>query len=690
MVDWFVDHENTPMYPSAYMSVPANAAALPQDGDGKATGGGSAPTVSSASWNLASATASAGVISVMGASVTGLNASGSALATAIATAINASTTAVTAANGNIANVYLKALVWAVSSGAVLTVYSRIASASLNYATNSACVMATGAGWTAPPATAQFSGGVSGPWRYLFNTNVLAASVSDSVGTSVGVYGAMPATTMGAPVAGDVIHIRTKRAGADIVLVWPTAASCLVTSRSVGSLSAPLTFLTDNGVKWPGDAGVFTMKADGSLTLNRAMYTPPLSAIKQIWSGVNLSATTRNWRHEITGLLDNSNYMYRLGSASSSTGNVDILSMEATGLNGGVMNNANTTFPYFEIWAPVGSIFPRDTPSMTLIDFVCKSASRHSAIVAGGANETAFLRQVNCLWDHSGCTTASSDAMVSSFAPNGGLGNYRFEAIGCRWINFPSAANQSGWQNHINRKCTVILRDCTFDNIKMFGGTANGGIVGAAESITPDYDLLCSIQVTSTLANRPVIYETFRKAFGWFDAAAPKTVASVLPDGITTFSVRSTVTTEIGKVGKGNPVFFPRLSKINSLADGNRTAKLRILVDNNINTALGSRPPNDAEMFVQITYVGTDGLPYTKSTRAMPWITPTALTVGAGADWSATSYDVNGVSHSYSPYEISVSLDSVKGYSELGLTFGQGCQSSSVDNYVFIDPEWSLT
>ncbi|EXI92122.1 MAG: hypothetical protein AW12_00865 [Candidatus Accumulibacter sp. BA-94] len=217
MADFYCDHQNTALYPTAYMSTPASAASLPQDGDGTVNGAGATPAVSSAVWDLTSASASSGTMTVMGATITGLTNSGSGLASAIATAINASTAITTAPNGNCGSVYLKALVWATSSGATLTVYSRIASVALNYANNAACAMAVGTGWTSPPATAQFSGGVSGPFAYMFTVAALAAAVSATVGTTAGSYGAMPATVMGAIAAGDKIHVRTKRGGANVTI-----------------------------------------------------------------------------------------------------------------------------------------------------------------------------------------------------------------------------------------------------------------------------------------------------------------------------------------------------------------------------------------------------------------------------------------------------------------------------------------
>ena len=164
MSAWHIDH-GCVLYPSAYMSVPASAASLPQEGDGLTNGLGATPTVAVATMDFAGSTAVSGASFAVhgatltcvtsGATPTQFNAGAMAtLAANLAAAINAATALPTTSTGGISP-YLKALVWASASGAVLTVYTRIASSLLNTASNASATLACGTlgSWTSPPASA---------------------------------------------------------------------------------------------------------------------------------------------------------------------------------------------------------------------------------------------------------------------------------------------------------------------------------------------------------------------------------------------------------------------------------------------------------------------------------------------------------------------------------------------------------
>lgn len=702
MADWHIDHGCT-LYPSAYMSAPTGAGSFPQEGDGSVTGTGAAPAVAVATMDFATATAAAGAsFGVHGATLTCV-ASGagttqfnagtmSALATSLAAAINAATAPPTVTTGGMSTPYLKALVWASASGTVLTVYSRIASTALNQSVNASCTLICGAlaNWTSPPATTNFSGGVSGPWAHFWNTAALAASINGAISV-VSSYGGFMVTMMGLPVAGDTVFIRTARAGSNIVVLMPTTSFALTSGRVIGTVAAPLTFLADAGIKWAGDSGVFTISLDGSQTANRSFLAP--SGSRHIWSGVDLTSTTRNWRFEITGVPQVNNYTFQIGTANYSSSPLDIRSIELTGAAGAVLNNLNSTYPYVGIagLSSNASLGRDGQPLLTLVNVIFKTKGAAGLFSCGGASGgTGYYmtaRAIGCTFDHTGLTAVSAQAIFANFSA---AGNVKLEAEQCQWLGFPAAANQSGLQAYSTARAFLSMRDCTFDNIKLMGGTANGGLLGAADALgTENAEWQRCIQVVSSISSRPFVFENSRRSFGWVDSAAPKIVTSLLPDGVTSFSIRGGVSTEAGIIGVARPVIYPRLAKINALADGSRTATLRLLVDNNIKTFNGARDPNNAEFWIAVSYVGTDGLAKRVSTRIMPGAAPASITVGTASDWTAVAYDVNGISHAYSAYTISVSLPNVKALCDLGLELFQAVQSASLDNLVFIDPEWLL-
>ena len=94
MADFYCDVSAVGNEYQAYTDVPTTWA-VPQDGNGEA-GPGHAAAVAIATIDVAGCTGTSASVGVMGVSLTGLNATGAALATAIAAAINASTTAVSA------------------------------------------------------------------------------------------------------------------------------------------------------------------------------------------------------------------------------------------------------------------------------------------------------------------------------------------------------------------------------------------------------------------------------------------------------------------------------------------------------------------------------------------------------------------------------------------------------------------
>lgn len=671
MADWYCDPSLVQAGYLDYASTPTAAGTVPtkpEDGDGKSIG---VAVMATFVVNFSGIPAADGAVTIAGVAFTA-KASGATgnqfnavtdattCATNLKNAINASTTNAVKPVGVIAaTAPLRNIVNATSSGGVLTVYTRICGADWNSVVETSTL--TNAALT------QWSGGSSGAWGYLFNLAAIAFPTS----VAAFAYGAWSGTYLGLPAAGDICHIRTRRSAVDITLALPDAVITCIT-RNAGTRSAPFTYLADNGIKWSGDAGVLTISMAGTNGAGqRYFFTNGTGGCYQILSGVRLTETTCNWRWLVTGTASTNVYVF-FGIGHTATA-LDC-PVKIVGMEFDCGNNTNATAAYIGFRQDCSYVL--NTPRLHLQDVVYKSKGMYSPFDSGNSNQT-YIKLENCLFDHTGLTSVTSSAILGASTPYG----CRFEAEGCEWRGFPAVANQSGFQNYSGVGIGVILRDCKYTNIKV-----QGAIVGATEVNGLEY--VRSISVSSSLSNRNYIFENDRKSFAWIDSAAPKTSSSILPDGATTFSVRTAVTSTANTVTPLRPVAFPRLAKHNTLASGTRTATLKILVDANINTALGRAPKTD-EMWVEVSYVGTDGLAKKVSSRPMLGAVGSTITAGTGSDWSATAYDVNGVSHSYNAYELSVSVPSVQTLTEIGLVYVQGCQSSSVDNLVFLDPEWAL-
>lgn len=594
-------------------------------------------------------------------------------ATNLKNAINASTTnAVQPASEIAATAPLRNIVNATSSAGVVTVYTRIGSAAWNSVTENETL-------TNATITAQWSGGTDGAWGYLFNVAAIAWPTS----VAAGAYGAQAAPYLDGRSNGDIVHIRTKRSGADVTITAPST-TFTVTTPAIGIDGAPLTFLADNGVKWSGDAGTLIISIPANGGAHRSWLTPNTTGVNQVWAGAEVSAGVYNWRWELTGTHQTGTWRVTVGATAGS--NVNTLSLERmsfTGASNAAMANQNNSWCMLQFQPCASGNASPSKPRMTLKDVVVKSQSQTSPIVLQNATYRQVLKLDNYTHDAAGLTSTTDKAMFDI------TGHAFVEAQSSKWINFPASANQSGVQYSPNsRDVQIVLRDCVRTNIKMSGGLSNGGVLGQSAPSSQPLDQAHFISESSSIGGRNFIFENYRQSFVWVDSAAPSHLASLLPSG-SPFSVRVGVTTDSTEVNKSMPVVFSHFDKHNTLSSGSRTATLALLVDANINTLLGRAPRND-EMWVVVTYENTSGGSSLVTTRAEIGAAPVGLTAGTSADWSATTYDVNGIGHTYAAYEIAVSLPSVAAGATIGLRFATAIAPSSIDDLVFLGPEWELT
>lgn len=256
MAEFYLDVSAVGNQYQPYADTPATWG-VPQDGNGLAATGGA---VAVATIDCAGASASGtGTVGVLGVTVSStLNASGAALATAIVTAINASATATTATY-SAALLPLNRLVFARVNPGVSTevqIMLRIAGTDWNGMTPTRANI-TGGGVTA------FTGGADGPSAYLCSTS------TNLFGKTARGYGLLTqlkvASALDPGAAADVIHVRTRRGGADLqVLMTETATRYDWTWAPAASNRQ---FLFDDGTVWAGDAGQFTLNLFSTVAIS---------------------------------------------------------------------------------------------------------------------------------------------------------------------------------------------------------------------------------------------------------------------------------------------------------------------------------------------------------------------------------------------------------------------------------------
>ncbi len=241
MADFYCDVSAVGNEYQAYADIPTTWG-MPQDGNGEA-GPGHTAAVAIATIDVAGCTGTSASVGVMGVSLTGLNATGAALATAIAAAINASATAVSATYSALL-LPLNKLVYARVNPGLSTqvqIMLRIAGANwVGFTPTQASI--------SPAATiSNFAGGADGPFAYVCNGDT---TLFGKARFAYGTWFAASAAP-GTPDTTSVIHYRSKRSGANLSVAVNWSGTAAPTWRSTYHLY-------DNGTIWAGDNGTLTV------------------------------------------------------------------------------------------------------------------------------------------------------------------------------------------------------------------------------------------------------------------------------------------------------------------------------------------------------------------------------------------------------------------------------------------------
>lgn len=691
MANWYCDHGCT-LYPTAYMSVPTNSGSFPQEGDGKASGTGTTPAVSVATMDFTSATAAAGAtLAVHGATLTCVasgattnqfNAgSGSTLAANLVSAINAATQAPTVTTGGISSPYLKALVWASASGAVLTVYSRIASTDLNQSVNASCTLVCGAtgNWTSPPATTNFSGGVSGPWSLAFNKTALTAGINASI-SAIGTYGAWVATMMGNPAAGDLLHMRTGRSSADITITITAATT--ITMRTIGSATSYLEIRFDNGTIWnDGNSNgrfiidVNTTSVNFTLTPNGYLY----------WHGQMVSGT----------LVTNGGQcnVAFLWSASNTSGNIGLIAVGAnygtrhTVFEGTEISDSGVGVYNGTVWK-LGGASGTNNPYTPVMFSNCKfGIDRSTSGLFLNTTNGSTVDAIDCLFAYGGAVTYTQAIIPTT--PTG--------PTGIRLVRPKFTGGGGGHHAVLSVSSTMSVQAYSLiieDPVDMgqfivsdSAASICGRITGSTSGSIGQTDHAIGQFLTSTGDDRTFIIDTPRRLLEWRPASFPTTGLSTLDDG-TAFSVRFNVPhtgLATGLVTSMCPVKGIRQIATNTLGDSaSLTLTEHILIDASYGGS--SYTPTDAEWWIEGTYVSSvDSSIKRFTTRG----TGTNLTSDSQS-WSATTYSpFSGASRTYSKWKIEATLTNVKNNTDVAIYLVCAKQPSVMNEWCFIDPQFQL-
>ena len=692
MAAWYCDHGCT-LYPTAYMSVPAGAASLPQEGDGSVSGTGAAPAVAVATMDLGSTTASAGASFAVhgatltcvaaGASTTQFNAGmGAVLAMNLASAINAGTVVPTTTTGGISP-YLKALVWASASGAVLTVYTRVASSDLNQTVNASATLVCGTlgNWTSAPATANFSGGMSGPFSRLFNSTALAATVNSTISTA-GTYGAWIATMMGAPAAGDVVHIRTMRSGSNIVINGIGGTAFTFVTRAVGNALAYLEYRFDNGVVWSGDNGIFELLHDTagqspSITLGGYCY---LRAQMQTGSLCTQGAqpNLKLW----SSLVNTGGWGAILHIPSS----LGVRHCVVEGVE--VYDAGNGTIQSAGGW----SIGMNGQSGLGVSDASRPSKINNSRL---GVNRSGFSIIANT--SSFGVCLEMNDVHMAfggavAYANGLSLQSNTGASINIKMVR-PKFTGGGGGHHALltllagNVSNNSLVIEDPIDMGQFILGDSSASICGRVLGANTQPPTTLDLGVFQAInSEREFLLDTTRRLIEWRVAGFPTTANSTLEGG-EQYSLRFSVPHTGFAPGVVTPHAPQKCVKqvvVNTLGNNSLTLTQSILIDSNFGGS--AYTPVSGKWWIEGAYVDTTGNTKSFSTR----YSGTALTPDT-QEWSSLVFSpFSGASRSYSRWRFQAVLQNVKANALVSCYLVCGDQPATMSEWCFVDPSFRLS
>lgn len=486
MADFYCDISAIGNEYQAYADTPTTWG-VPQDGNGKA-GPGHAAAVAIATIDVAGCSASGtGTIGVLGVTVSStLNASGSALATAIVSAINASTTAVTA-----------------TYSALLLPLNRLVFARVNPGLDTQVqimLRIAGTDWVgfsptqaniSPAATiSNFAGGANGPFAYLWS---LTASV---FGKTVLAYGIGPgkSSAVTEPALADPIHVRTRRSGADLTLPYTMSSPINFVICPTGSTR---NYVFDDGTIWAGD--------DGQLSL-AVSNTQNSGGIQLFGNGQSRIGARKKYGFRVT-YTSTQSHSFGIGGG---TGDLEITNVHFEELNSGL-----TT---------VGILATGQSSTFNFLSFDgCKFTQRagRSQASANSSGSLAWYRYLDCEWDYYNLAAAPT-GIISATASS-----LRAEFINCRFIDRGGTYQLT---NPISSLTTGSSNRILFENCSGVApfGAAMATDAGQASRLA---------QFALPGAGRQFQTESYMATVGWAENQNIPTLTETLPDGVTPWALR---------------------------------------------------------------------------------------------------------------------------------------------------------
>jgi hypothetical protein len=633
-----------------------------QDGDGLATG---QATPALASLTINAVAAAGNTITIAGVTLTAV-ASGAtstqfnvgsdvnAQATNIATALNAATGAV-GANVSATLTQLRNIIFASASGSVVNIMTRQGSINSNYANNSYMAISS-SGWSTAPTVVQFAGGASGAWGWLFNTYVMWPSA-----IAVANYGLFGATQpfLGVVSPGDNIYVRSNK-----ILYCYNSNYSLSPPTTFSTAALPTNIIFDDGTNvpaWNADAPdpVFRVNwaPDGYMTYSLNIYHKATRIVGKVNSNGMPNLQLHNTNKSITNnscfnwSFSNNCYAKGVGFYNDYQSNTGIYAQ----LTVGGSADAGASVMYEDI-------------------FMSFSNTSNSIYDLGTSYCSGTIR--NLVFDNSGATAPHTGLISCSSSASNDLVINGIKAINCL------VGSKSVTSGSIIGSANILIINADLDNAFVFDPIASAYANGNNNT------LYRTVSIFSSAATRDFQINTIRGKSDWISGLGFPTLSATLLDGVTPWSIKLLASTIPGQTSTGRPHSSPRISKINSLANGARTITLEYLLNDTLSGI------DTSNLWMELTYTDTSGRAVYLTTRQIfPAAALTPSTNTGWSTWNGTKATfISGGTINFDRYKFVLSTpaghDMASGC-EIIAQVHIGTSVTNVQQVLFIDPDTSI-
>jgi hypothetical protein len=652
---------------TALISTNGNPSIVPawgvaQDGDGLATG---KATPALASLTINAVAAAGNTITIAGVTLTAVSSGATSTqfnvgsdvntqATNIATALNAATGAV-GANVSATLTQLRNIIFASASGSAVNIMTRQGSINSNYANNSYMAISS-SGWSTAPTVVQFAGGTSGAWGWLFNTYAMWPSA-----ITVANYGLFGATQpfLGAVSPGDSVYVRSNK-----ILYCYNVNYSLSPPTTFSTAALPTNIIFDDGTNvpaWSADAPdpVFRVNwaPDGYMTHSLNIYHKATRIIGKI----NSTGLPNLQFHSTNSAITNNTYF-----VWTFTNNCYA---KGVGFYNDYQSNTG-------ICAQLAVSGTADAGAAVMFDDIFMSFSNTSNSIYDLGTSYCSCTIRNLVFDNSGATAPHAGLISCSGNANNDLVINGIKAINCL-VGSKSVKSPSGIGTG---NILIINADLgnafAFDPIaSMYGNSANSTFQRTAS-------------IFSSATTRDFQINTIRGKSDWISGLGFPTLSATLLDGVTPWSIRFLASTIPGQTSTGRPHPSPRISKINSLANGARTITLEYLLNDTLSGI------DTSNLWAELTYTDTNGRAVYLTTRQIfPVAALTPSTNTGWSTWNGTKATwISGGTINFDRYKFVLSTpaghDMTSGC-EIIAQVHIGTSVTNVQQVLFIDPDMSL-